>query len=1338
MQFFRVARRLACHLRRLLGATAVVAVGLYALLAALPASAQPVGWAYRAALRVEPATPAADFQVKLVLNRATFEYARAKPDGSDLRVYAGATELPYWIESWDSTGTSILWVKVPTAGTSMLQLYYGNAAATAVSNGVATFDLFDDFESLAAWTPRTQATGTAVQTTVDGRSVAQLTSPDGSNGIALTRAFATSGVVGHVLETRARWSGGSDGILAAFTDNSLNATYSDLPDNGYITYLFRHYNSRSGLIRMVNAGAAGSGEWSVPDGGAVDQWYVASLRWYGDTLTAERDRQTVTTAPAQAFASLSHVHISTLAATWNFDWVLVRKGAAVDSVASVVTPLIYTASHLASSVTVHNRLADGDAAPVKTYGGASTGIATPACAFVAGNELFVTNHQSNTITVHDINAAGDAPPKRSISGNLHWPAHCWVDGGELYVANANGGNVQVYNASDSGAAVMPKRELNVQARGLAIYGDELILAHDPYVAGTDAIYIYPKTASNPATPSRTIAGSNTLLAGLMGVHASNGELFALTTGAIRVFNIGDSGDVAPKRSITGAQTGFAFPVAVWTVGDELFVADANSTRISVFNRTDNGDVAPKRVIFGAATGLNYPYHVTADAGLLPLAMWEAEGNALDSAGAHHGSASGGVTYSAGVVGQAFRLNGNGMVTVPAFDMGSNWSIEGWIRPDACSDNLHCPLLSRSAGNQDGLFLGYAGPGHGSAGQFILAIGGGFWDIGLSSGTTYAAATWHHVVATRNGNAYTLFVDGEQRVQQVLAGVSTVYQSRALQLGHWGYGSGEGYLNGAIDQTSIFDTALAPSEVRNRYLRGASSCNNLLSGAISWWTGDGNAADTLGNNPAVAVGGVTYAPGKSGQAFSFDGSSGYVQAAQPAGLPLGAAPRTMALWIKTPANFNASTEWAMMQYGTATNGQMFGLITSGNAPQRLYFYGHNDDVAGATTLQADTWYHVAVTYDGNRLRLYLNGQIDADAVIGALNTTLSADGLTLGLRAPDGPGATRWKGELDEAAVYGRALSSAEVALLYAGNGSTCLPQKSTATTITAHTPNPSVVGQPIAVQATVTTTTPATGTPGGSIVVSGGSASCGITLPATSCLLTPASSGNLALTARYGGDDVFFASLSTPVSHTVVAVSEQSTLTVTRSGSATGSVAASDASIDCGATCSHLYPNGTLVTLTAAPDAGATFNGWLGRCVGTGSCQITIDSDAAVSATFAATALAPFPIDVDLNHGYEAAYDGVLLLRRLFGYAGSALTANATGANAERSDATQIASYIGDLLPLLDIDGNGRVDALTDGLLLLRYLAGLRGDALINGALGSGATRTLAVDIEATIALRMP
>ena len=46
-------------------------------------------------------------------------------------------------------------------------------------------------------------------------------------------------------------------------------------------------------------------------------------------------------------------------------------------------------------------------------------------------------------------------------------------------------------------------------------------------------------------------------------------------------------------------------------------------------------------------------------------------------------------------------------------------------------------------------------------------------------------------------------------------------------------------------------------------------------------------------------------------------------------------------------------------------------------------------------------------------------------------------------------------------------------------------------------------------------------------------------------------------------------------------------------------------------------------------------------------------------------------------------------------------------------------------------DGNGEVDALTDGLLILRYLFGLEGDALINGVVADNATRKTASDIEA-------
>ena len=59
-------------------------------------------------------------------------------------------------------------------------------------------------------------------------------------------------------------------------------------------------------------------------------------------------------------------------------------------------------------------------------------------------------------------------------------------------------------------------------------------------------------------------------------------------------------------------------------------------------------------------------------------------------------------------------------------------------------------------------------------------------------------------------------------------------------------------------------------------------------------------------------------------------------------------------------------------------------------------------------------------------------------------------------------------------------------------------------------------------------------------------------------------------------------------------------------------------------------------------------------------------------------------------------------------------------------------------LDLADIDGSGDIDALTDGLLTLRYLFGLQGDTLINGVVAGDATRTTAEEIEAHLETLMP
>ena len=98
----------------------------------------------------------------------------------------------------------------------------------------------------------------------------------------------------------------------------------------------------------------------------------------------------------------------------------------------------------------------------------------------------------------------------------------------------------------------------------------------------------------------------------------------------------------------------------------------------------------------------------------------------------------------------------------------------------------------------------------------------------------------------------------------------------------------------------------------------------------------------------------------------------------------------------------------------------------------------------------------------------------------------------------------------------------------------------------------------------------------------------------------------------------------------------------------------------------------------------------------------------------------------------------MLLLRGRFGLDGSALITGTIAPDAAYTESVDIESRLGALDDLADIDGNGQIDALTDGLLILRYLFGLEGDTLINGVIAQDATRTSSADIEAHLRSLMP
>jgi hypothetical protein len=113
-------------------------------------------------------------------------------------------------------------------------------------------------------------------------------------------------------------------------------------------------------------------------------------------------------------------------------------------------------------------------------------------------------------------------------------------------------------------------------------------------------------------------------------------------------------------------------------------------------------------------------------------------------------------------------------------------------------------------------------------------------------------------------------------------------------------------------------------------------------------------------------------------------------------------------------------------------------------------------------------------------------------------------------------------------------------------------------------------------------------------------------------------------------------------------------------------------------------------------------------------------------------------LNVDGNDSYDALTDGLIIIRYLFGLTGMALTNGAIGSGATLTDPAAIRTKMINLRPQFDIDGNGQADALTDGLLIIRYLFGLRGASLIAGAVGPDATRTTAPQIEAYIQSLMP
>jgi hypothetical protein len=186
------------------------------------------------------------------------------------------------------------------------------------------------------------------------------------------------------------------------------------------------------------------------------------------------------------------------------------------------------------------------------------------------------------------------------------------------------------------------------------------------------------------------------------------------------------------------------------------------------------------------------------------------------------------------------------------------------------------------------------------------------------------------------------------------------------------------------------------------------------------------ADASGNGRTGTITGATWsASGKNGGAMSFDGSGDYVTVADANSLDLTTG-MTLQAWVRP----TVLSGWRTVVMKETANGLAYALYAHDNAPRPAGYVsvgGADRAAIGTTQLTLNMWTHLAVTYDGTTLRLYVNGvQVGRRAQTGAIAT--SSNPLRIGGNVPWGEYFT---GQIDDVRIHNRALGAAEIQTMMA-------------------------------------------------------------------------------------------------------------------------------------------------------------------------------------------------------------------------------------------------------------------------------------------------------------------
>lgn len=455
-------------------------------------------------------------------------------------------------------------------------------------------------------------------------------------------------------------------------------------------------------------------------------------------------------------------------------------------------------------------------------------------------------------------------------------------------------------------------------------------------------------------------------------------------------------------------------------------------------KTNSCKILLATILFGLGL-VNVQAQICAPAPVGLISAWSGDGNALDARSRSNGTIQNGVNYTAGKVGQAFNLAGNNGDRVLIGNTGDlqrqNFTIEAWVKRSSSSVVTNSPNPS----SPDGIFFAYGQSGYAfyiQQNTNKLAFG----QVGFSEAVAPTLAitdtNWHHVAVTQSGPALTagtqtiFYLDG---VADTPVGYAPLFSfTTSAAIGSRGDGQTDNIFFGAIDELAIYDRPLSAAQIQAIFNAGtAGKCKPFATKTpddqVLWLAGDGDARDSSGNgNNGVLQNGATFQVGRVGQSFNFDGGDDQITVADNA-TQNGGTNLTVEAWINPTSLPHGGT---ILQKRTSGNsgGYVFEPTqpSGSGAPNGLQFVvmigGVYQTLNPANVLTTNSWQHVAATYDGAFMRIYVNGvEVGNKPQTGAIDNVAAP--IVIGRNAVNGVG---FVGGIDEVSLYNRTLSADEI------------------------------------------------------------------------------------------------------------------------------------------------------------------------------------------------------------------------------------------------------------------------------------------------------------------------